>query len=77
MKRIIYFFSTLFFILVMSFSSYSQAEVLGDADSNFEDENYEVALKQYLKIIKKYKIFISKEKYGLEKDVISCFQRRN
>jgi tetratricopeptide (TPR) repeat protein len=55
MKRIIYSFSTLFFILVISFSSYSQAEVLGDADSNFEDENYEVALKQYLKVIKKYK----------------------
>ncbi|MBI5538799.1 MAG: PD40 domain-containing protein [Bacteroidia bacterium] len=55
MKRVFNILLSLVFILAFTFSSFSQAEILGDADSNFEDENYEVALKQYLKIIKKYK----------------------
>jgi hypothetical protein len=55
MKRIIYIFSSIFILLTISINVFSQAEVLGDADSNFEDENYEVALKQYLKVYKKYK----------------------
>jgi hypothetical protein len=41
---------------MVSFSNLLSAQYdIGDANTNFEDENYEVALKQYLKLYKKYK----------------------
>jgi len=47
----------LFVIIIMvSFSNLLSAQYdLSDANTNFEDENYEVALKQYLKAFKKIK----------------------
>lgn len=48
---------TLFFVLasmlILSAQFLIAQEELSDANTNFEDENYEVALKQYLKIYKK------------------------
>ncbi|MCX7953897.1 MAG: hypothetical protein N3A01_01760 [Bacteroidales bacterium] len=44
------------FIIIMCLSftiSYTQDEILYDANANFEDENFEVALKQFLKLYKK------------------------
>ena len=55
MKRVFNIFLSLFLILIFNITSYSQSEIIGDADSNFDDENYEVALKQYLKVFKKFK----------------------
>ena len=54
MNRIICLISLLFFFIILSFSSYAQYD-LTDADANFEDGNYEVALKQYLRAYKKLK----------------------
>ncbi|PKP17605.1 MAG: hypothetical protein CVU05_15250, partial [Bacteroidetes bacterium HGW-Bacteroidetes-21] len=40
--------------ILASFSSYAQFD-RSDADANYDDNNYEVALKQYRKIYKKFK----------------------
>jgi hypothetical protein len=41
-------------LMIISLMLYSQSDYLSDANSNFDDENYEVALKQYLKVYKKH-----------------------
>jgi len=52
MKKLSYFLFVLF--VLFNFSSFAQYDIT-DADANFEDGNYEVALKQYLKAYKKLK----------------------
>ena len=51
MKKIILIFAIFTFISSSIFAQYD----LSDADGNFDDGNYEVALKQYLKVYKKLK----------------------
>lgn len=54
MKKIFKVILITFSLLFMGYASYSQVDIT-DADANFDDENYEVALKQYLKAYKNYK----------------------
>ncbi len=51
MKKLFYLITVMF--MLSSFTIYAQEE-LSDANSNYEDENYEVALKQFLKFYKKH-----------------------
>ncbi len=49
----------LLFVLTFFLSvSLIAQEILSDANTNFDDENYEVALKQYLKVYKKFVNFV-------------------
>lgn len=51
MKRFFYLFRLVF--IISSFATHAQYNI-SDANANFDDENYEVALKQFLKLYKKH-----------------------